>query len=286
MARHASSDLDTTTSGSGQGPDTDSHQDGGPSQVRLDQVDKHGEKRNHEKSKEELIGELESLRERMAAMEQLENKNKESENTYRSLFEDSIDAIYMALKDGEIKDANWAILELFDYKKEDIVGVNIVELFVNHEDLVMVEEEIEKNGFIMNYEAQLRKHDGSIMDCLLTASSQRGKDGTIMGYQGIIRDITAQKRAQGRLWAEQEKRRNVVLNTCHLLHTPLTVVMGNLTLMKEGITKPNPILLDKLLKRLNDMVSLITHELYDNIDLMTVETSDGFTPAKKYDRNE
>ncbi len=43
---------------------------------------------------------------------------------------------------------------------------------------------------------QFRKKDGTEMDCLLTSTVWRADDGSIMGYQGIIRDITAQKREE------------------------------------------------------------------------------------------
>jgi len=43
---------------------------------------------------------------------------------------------------------------------------------------------------------QLRKKDGTEMDCLLSSTVQRDGDGTILGYQGIIRDLTERKRLE------------------------------------------------------------------------------------------
>jgi light-regulated signal transduction histidine kinase (bacteriophytochrome) len=40
-----------------------------------------------------------------------------------------------------------------------------------------------------------------VMECLVTAVARKGNDGTVLGYQGIIRDITERKKA------EQEIRR-------------------------------------------------------------------------------
>jgi signal transduction histidine kinase len=98
---------------------------------------------------------------------------------------------------------------------------------------------------------------------------------------GIIRDITDRKRAENLQTEEVLKRRNVIINTAHLLHTPLTVVKGNLELAMEGQKELSQELLQKLLTRLEEMKGLIERKLYENIDLLTVETTDGFTPARK-----
>ncbi len=43
---------------------------------------------------------------------------------------------------------------------------------------------------------QLLKMDGAIMDCLLSVTTKRGENGKIVEYNGIVRDITAYKKAQ------------------------------------------------------------------------------------------
>ena len=80
---------------------------------------------------------------------------------------------------------------------------------------------------------------------------------------------------------EIKKRMNVVVNTSHLLNTPLTIVKGNLELIRMRQRELHPEMLDKLIGLLTGMNKLITGELYENIELMTVETSDGFTPTLK-----
>ena len=42
------------------------------------------------------------------------------------------------------------------------------------------------------------------MDCLLTSTAWRAKDGSILGFQGIIRDITERKRVQEELRLAKE----------------------------------------------------------------------------------
>jgi len=50
-------------------------------------------------------------------------------------------------------------------------------------------EEIVQKGSVREFEAKLRKKDGVEMDCLITSTVRLARDKTILGYQGIIRDI-------------------------------------------------------------------------------------------------
>jgi signal transduction histidine kinase len=49
------------------------------------------------------------------------------------------------------------------------------------------------------------------MDCLLTATLRKDDNGNVLGYQGIIRDITEQKQAQEKLITYQNQLRELAL---------------------------------------------------------------------------
>ncbi len=86
--------------------------------------------------------------------------------------------------------------EIFGYSKDELMNLNVIELYVHPTDRVKFQREIEQRGSVRDYEVQFRKKDGTEMDCLLTSTVWWADDGSIMGYQGIIRDITAQKREE------------------------------------------------------------------------------------------
>ncbi|MCX5804046.1 MAG: diguanylate cyclase, partial [Proteobacteria bacterium] len=58
---------------------------------------------------------------------------------------------------------------------------------------------IEEKGSVRDYEIKLRKKTGQEMECLITATIRYGNDGGISGYQGIIKDITEQKKMEEEL---------------------------------------------------------------------------------------
>jgi len=151
----------------------------------------------------QLINELVELRKRIAELKTLENERKQieealrkSDERYRTLFEESRDAIYTTTQEGEFLDANQSMLNLFGYSREEIIGLKAGETYVHPEDRLKFKQKIGCEGFVRDYEIKLRKKDGTEMECLLTAIVRKTADGNIAGYQGIIRDITQRKRAE------------------------------------------------------------------------------------------
>ncbi|MCP4542764.1 MAG: PAS domain S-box protein, partial [Chloroflexi bacterium] len=120
----------------------------------------------------------------------------QSEKKYRTLFQDSRDAIFITTPTGKIVDVNQATLDLFGYTLDEMIQLNMGETFVNSDNRSGFQQTIEQTGSVRDFEIRLLKKDGAEMDCLLTATVRRASDGSIQAYQGIIRDITERKRAQ------------------------------------------------------------------------------------------
>jgi PAS domain-containing protein len=58
---------------------------------------------------------------------------------------------------------------------------------------------------VENFEVKLKKKDGTTMDCILTGTTQRDSEGSIRGYQGVIRDETERRRVEAALKDSEEK---------------------------------------------------------------------------------
>lgn len=120
-----------------------------------------------------------------------EHALRQSEQRYRALFEHSRDAVYLSRRDGQILELNDAALEMLGVRREDIPGLNAADLYVEQEDRIGFQEAIAAQGTVKDFEIRLRKRDGTVMNCLLTSTARRDDLGRIVGYQGIIRDVTA-----------------------------------------------------------------------------------------------
>lgn len=130
---------------------------------------------------------------------------RKSEEKYRTLFQDSKDAIYQATRAGRFVEMNEAGLELFGYPREEMIGMDVRQIYVDAGDRLKYQRELEARGSVRDFELRFRKKDGTIMDCFLTATVHRDSDGTILGYQGVIRDVTELKRTLRLLDAERKR---------------------------------------------------------------------------------
>jgi serine phosphatase RsbU (regulator of sigma subunit) len=53
---------------------------------------------------------------------------------------------------------------------------------------------MERDGAVRDFETTLRTAHGSLIECLITATVRYADDGTNLGFQGIIRDVTERRR--------------------------------------------------------------------------------------------
>jgi len=130
---------------------------------------------------------------------------RQSQDRYRSLFEDSKDAIFLTSREGRFLDVNQAGLDLFGYSRQELKGLTVLQLYANPDDRARFQKAIEEAGAVRAYETKFRKKNGTEIDCTLTSSVERTADGTVLGYQGIIRDVSELKRATELLKAERER---------------------------------------------------------------------------------
>lgn len=118
---------------------------------------------------------------------------QESEERYRTLVENLRDAICTTAVDGRIIDFNQAALDMFGYSRDELAHLSVYDFYVDRSDRDRMAEQIERSESVRDFEVKLRKKDGTVIDCVLSASVRRGRDGTIVGYQGILRDVTTRK---------------------------------------------------------------------------------------------
>ena len=124
------------------------------------------------------------------------------------------------------------MLELFEYTKEEMINtLNVKKIYVYPGDRDTFQKEIEKRGSVRDYEVKFCKKNGTEMDCLLTGSVRRSSKGRILGYEGIIRDVTEQKRIE-------RLRDDVHRMMRHDLKSPLIGIVGlaGLLLKSKNLT--------------------------------------------------
>jgi diguanylate cyclase (GGDEF)-like protein/PAS domain S-box-containing protein len=139
--------------------------------------------------------------------QQDEDRLRSSESRYRGLFENVVDGVYIASRDGDIIAANPALVEMLGYASvEDLkaAGKTTV-LYVNPIDRERVFARLEAQGVVKNFEYRLRRKDGVQIVVLENSRAIRDESGRIVAHEGTITDITERKRAETRIFEEKER---------------------------------------------------------------------------------
>ena len=136
-----------------------------------------------------------------------EERLRNSEARYRGLFENVVDGVYIASRDGEIITANPALVEMLGYDDvEDLKDAGLTSLlYVNPIDRERVLARLEAEGVVKNFEYRLRRKDGGKIVVLENSRAIYDEDGVLTAHEGTITDITERKHAETRVFEEKER---------------------------------------------------------------------------------
>ncbi len=135
---------------------------------------------------------------------------EDAELRFRKLFDGVPVGLYRATLDGEILDANPALVRMFGYPdRESLLAVNAGDLYADQSDRERWQERLQNETLVRDYDVRLRRHDGTTMWGRDTARVVLGRDGVVRYYTGVLEDITERKRAEEELSKANEKLRAV-----------------------------------------------------------------------------
>lgn len=161
----------------------------------------------------------------------------ESEEKYRSLFEDSKDAVYISTPEGYFVNINSAGVQLFGYDSpEELSAVHIPTAIYEHtEDRKRFERIMENQGYIRDFEVTLKQKRGEKIDAIITSTAVRDDNGRIIAYRGIIRDNTSYKQLQRQLIQAQKMESIGTLSggIAHDFNNVLAVVLSTAELIRK-----------------------------------------------------
>ncbi|MFA4915777.1 MAG: PAS domain S-box protein [Syntrophales bacterium] len=144
-----------------------------------------------------------------------ESNLKESEEKYRNLFESVRHGLYISTRRGRFLDCNQALLDMLGYEdKREFLEIDIAkDLYVRAEDREVFQKLIEKQDFVKDLEKEFKKKNAEKITVLVTSHAKRDEKGSVVGYEGLIIDVSERKRMEKELKEANEFLINLIENS-------------------------------------------------------------------------
>ncbi|WMW23264.1 PAS domain S-box protein [Methanolobus mangrovi] len=138
---------------------------------------------------------------------QTEDRIKESEEKYKSLFEQSNDAIFLNHVDGQIVDVNEKACKMFGYTRQEFQKMNVVDLLAPYHKTAgdMGMQQFREDGSVYIH-LLYAKANGETFDAEVNAKVLEGYNNLA---QAIVRDISESKKAEEEIIRSETKYRSL-----------------------------------------------------------------------------
>ena len=111
--------------------------------------------------------------------------------------------VYSVRVDGVIRNANRVFGELFGVPHDRLLGTNITELYWSSAARTAALAVLNDKGVLRNYEVDFRHYDtGEKIICWINAQVMYDDNGIVVGYMGVIINMTSERREKDRLIME------------------------------------------------------------------------------------
>ena len=158
-------------------------------------------------------------------LKQVEKELRESEERFRSLYENSTVGIYRTTPEGKILLANPTLIKILGFTSFEELSKKDLnkEGFETSNDRKRFVQQIERDGEIKGLEFGWKKSDGSFVYIRESARAMRDADGKTLYYDGIIEDVTERTIIENSL-KTSERRLADALEIAMLGHWELDLV--------------------------------------------------------------
>ncbi len=174
----------------------------------------------NDRTKEQLIEEIEllrseadELRREKVELKQVEETLRDNEEKYRNLFENATDGIFELDLMGRFVSGNRRAEQICGCSRGELIGKSFTKILPRKEIPIMLNT-FQKvlRGKVNTFEVELKTRRGDLVPLEIT-TAPREKNGKLMGTLGMVRDIAERQRAEEALRESEEKYRSLVENS-------------------------------------------------------------------------
>lgn len=150
----------------------------------------------------EVMGYLGTLTD-ISDRKQTEEALRQAEEKYRSIFENASEGIFQTTPAGRYLSANPALARIYGYNSSEELIEQIQDIasqiYTQPSRRAEFVREVEKNGFVSQFESEVYRADGSTIWVSENARGVRSSSGELLYYEGTVEDITSRKMAEEKL---------------------------------------------------------------------------------------
>jgi PAS domain S-box-containing protein len=144
---------------------------------------------------------------------------REAERRYRELFDNIQEGLFFSTPSGRFVEVNDAMVRMLGYSsREELLQIDIpTELYFSPEQRERQSEVMKENGHLRNFEATLRRKDGSPIHVLINAFGLHDNLGRLLQIRGLMLDVTGLRTSQSELHRERDFSGKILSNTQSLI---------------------------------------------------------------------
>jgi PAS domain S-box-containing protein len=183
-----------------------------------------------------------------------------NERKYRSIFERSKDAVFLAGEELDFRDVNDATSQLLKYSKEQLISFSLYNLLDEKENSY-IREKLASTGAVHDREIELLTHEGDRKYCILSLSTEMDTNGQRY-IHGLLHDITELKKAEkATLQAEKLAATGRLVQTlAHEVRNPLNNINLSLEQLHHEIQQNDDVeiymeIIQRNSKRISDIIT-------------------------------
>ncbi|MBP7529473.1 MAG: PAS domain S-box protein, partial [Syntrophorhabdaceae bacterium] len=139
----------------------------------------------------------------ITARKKAQESLRESEEKYRSIFENVVEGIFQTLPEGRFLSINPAMARIYGFASPEEMITDITnigtQIYVNPGDRKKYHEIIEKKGTVSGFEIEAYKKDKSIIWVSINARAVKDHAGNTRYFEGTVEDITKRKKMEQQL---------------------------------------------------------------------------------------
>jgi two-component system NtrC family sensor kinase len=144
---------------------------------------------------------------------------REAERRYRELFDNIQEGLFFSTPEGRFIEVNDAMVRMLGYgSREELLQIDIpTQLYFSSEQRQGHAKVMQELGHLRNFEATLRRKDGSPIHVLINAFGMHDNVGRLLQIRGLMLDVTGIRTYQSELHRERDFSAKILGNTQSLI---------------------------------------------------------------------